>query len=60
VRSVHSASGRKKPGFSCRKERFEPIKAKDLPRVAPGSYEIPSALTEKLNKVVRGDCSRRG
>lgn len=53
ARPVYSASGRKNAGFSSKKERFEPVKTKDQIRAAPGSYEIPSALTEKLNKVVR-------
>ncbi|OWZ24132.1 hypothetical protein PHMEG_000888 [Phytophthora megakarya] len=46
-----SISSRKKAPFSSKKERFEAIKDKDQSLAAPGSYEIPSAVSEVLNKV---------
>ncbi|GMF14776.1 unnamed protein product [Phytophthora lilii] len=48
-----SVPSRKKAPFSSKKERFEAPKEKDQCLAAPGSYEIPSAVSEVLNKVVR-------
>ncbi|KAG2764224.1 hypothetical protein PC129_g4828 [Phytophthora cactorum] len=46
-----SDPGRKKAPFSSKKERFEAPKERDQSLAAPGSYEIPSAVSEVLNKV---------
>ncbi|KAG6975359.1 hypothetical protein JG688_00002471 [Phytophthora aleatoria] len=46
-----SVPDRKKAPFSSKKERFEAPKERDQSLAAPGSYEIPSAVSEVLNKV---------
>lgn len=49
-----SNSGRKnkKAPFCSKAERFEPPKTKDQSLAAPGSYDVPSSLSDTLNKVV--------
>lgn len=42
---------RKLAPFSSKKERFESTKTRDQCLAAPGSYEVPSAVSEVLNKV---------
>ncbi|KAL3660779.1 hypothetical protein V7S43_014181 [Phytophthora oleae] len=46
-----SVPSRKKAPFSSKKERFEAPKDNGQSLVAPGSYEVPSAVSEVLNKV---------
>ncbi|KAG1697933.1 hypothetical protein DVH05_015417 [Phytophthora capsici] len=46
-----SLPSRKKAPFSSKKERFEAPKDNGQCLAAPGSYEVPSAVSEVLNKV---------
>uniref|UniRef100_K3W579 Sperm-tail PG-rich repeat-containing protein 2 n=1 Tax=Globisporangium ultimum (strain ATCC 200006 / CBS 805.95 / DAOM BR144) TaxID=431595 RepID=K3W579_GLOUD len=50
-----SKSGRKhkKAPFCSKTDRFEAPKTKDQPLTAPGSYEVPSSLSDTLNKASR-------
>ncbi|KAG7390528.1 Sperm-tail PG-rich repeat-containing protein 2 [Phytophthora boehmeriae] len=51
VLQPRSLPHKKKAPFSSKKERFESLKEKDQSLAAPGSYEVPSAVSEVLNKV---------
>ncbi|GMF36474.1 unnamed protein product [Phytophthora fragariaefolia] len=59
MQQPRSVPSRKKAPFSSKKERFEEPKDRDQCLAAPGSYEIPSAVSEVLNKVVSADLSNK-